>query len=154
MARRNNERYVRYYTFGSTAAKLDKAERKAALPEYKTNKKREPIAVDPVSLLGNAVAIVLALLMLVGMLQVAGTTAQVRELQTQVTALEMEQQMLREQYASGYDLEEVRVAAESMGMVPADEAVRVSVKVPAEPMEVQSLSWWDNLVLSLRQFFA
>lgn len=154
MARRNNERYVRYYTFGSTAAKLDKAERKAALPEYKTPKKREPIAVDPVSLLGNAVAVLLALLMIVGMLQVAGTTAQVRELQTQVTALEMEQQMLQEQYASGYDLEEVRVAAESMGMVPAEEAVRVSVKVPAEPMEVQSLSWWDNLVLSLRQFFA
>lgn len=154
MARRNNERYVRYYTFGSTAAKLDKAERKAALPEYKTAQKRKPIAFDPVSVLGNAVAILLALLMIVGMIQVAGTTAQVRELQTQVTALEMENQMLREQYASGYDLEEVRVAAESMGMVSAEEAVRVSVKVPAETMEVQTLSWWDNLVLSLRQFFA
>lgn len=153
MARRNNERYVRYYTLGSTAAKLE-AERKAALPEYKTPKKRKPIAVDPVSVLGNAVAIVLALLMIVGMIQVAGTTAQVRELQTQVTALEMEQQMLQEEYASLYDLNEVRVAAESMGMVSAEEAVRVSVKVPAETMEVQQLSWWDNVLASLRQFFA
>lgn len=154
MARRNNERYVRYYTLGSTAAKLDKAERKAALPEYKTPQKRKPIAVDPVSLLGNAVAIVLALLMIVGMIQVAGTTAQVRELQTQVTALEMEQQMLQEEYASLYDLNEVRVAAESMGMVPAEDAIRVSVKVPAETVEIQQLSWWDNVLASLRQFFA
>ena len=153
MARRNNERYVRYYTLGSTAAKLE-AERKAALPEYKTTQKRKPIAFDPVSVLGNAVAIVLALLMIVGMIQVAGTTAQVRALQTQVTALELEQQMLQEEYASLYDLNEVRVAAESMGMVPAEDAVRISVQVPAETVEVQQLSWWDNLVLSLRQFFA
>ena len=34
MARNKTERYVRYYTFGSTAAKLDRRERKAALPEY------------------------------------------------------------------------------------------------------------------------
>lgn len=153
MARRNNERYVRYYTFGSTAAKLE-AERKAALPEYKTAQKRKPIEIDPVSALGNAVAIVLAVLMLVGIFQVAGTAAQVRALETQVTALEMEQQMLQEQYASGYDLEEVRVAAESMGMIPAEDAVRVSVQVPAETVEVQSLSWWDSFVLTLRQFFA
>lgn len=154
MARRNNERYVRYYTFGSTAAKLDKAERKAALPEYKTPKKREPIEVDPVSLLGNAVAIVLAVLMIVGMIQMATTAARVRELETQITALELEQQMLQEQYESGYDLNEIRAAAESMGMVPAEEAVRVSVQVPAETLEVQSLSWWDGLLQSLRQFFA
>ena len=154
MARRYNERYVRYYTFGSTAAKLDKAERKAALPEYKTPQKRKPIAVDPVSLLGNAVAIVLALLMIVGMVQMAGTAAQVRAMEQEVLELELQQQMLQERYQSEYDLEEVRVAAESMGMIPAEEAVRVSVKVPAETVEVQSLSWWDNLVLSLRQFFA
>lgn len=154
MARRNNERYVRYYTFGSTAAKLDKTERKAALPEYKTPQKRKPIEVDPVSALGSAVAIVLAVLMLVGFFQVAGTTAQVRALETQIIALELEQELLQEQYQSGYDLDEVRVAAESMGMVPVEDAVHVSVKVPAETVEVQSLSWWDSIVLSLRQFFA
>ena len=154
MARRNNERYVRYYTFGSTAAKLEKAERKAALPEYKTTQKRKPINFDPVSVLGNTVAVLLAVLMLVGIVQVAGTAAQVRDMQTKVTALELEQEMLLEKYESGYDLEEVRIAAESMGMIPAEEAVRVSVQVPEVPMEVQTLSWWDSFVMGLRQFFA
>jgi len=154
MARKFHERYVRYYTFGSAAAKLDQTQRKAALPEYRNTPKRKPIAFDPVSMLGSAVAVVLAILMVVGIFQVAGTAAQVHELQAQVTALEMEQQLLQEKYAAGYDLNEVRVAAESMGMVPAEEAVHVSVKVPAEPMEIQQLSWWDTMLASLRQFFA
>lgn len=154
MARKYNERYVRYYTFGSTAAKLDRDERRAALPKYKSPEKRKPIAVDPVALVGNVVAIVLAVLMLIGMAQVAHTTAQVRELETQVISLEMEQELLQQKYESGYDLNEVRVAAESMGMVPAEEAIHISVNVPAETVVTQQLSWWDSMLLSLRQLFA
>ena len=154
MARKYHERYVRYYTFGSTAAKLDRDERRAALPKYKSPAKREPIPVDPIALVGNVVAIVLAVLMLVGMAQVAHTTAQVQQLQTQVISLELEQELLQQKYESGYDLNEVRVAAESMGMVPAEEAVRIRVNVPAETVVTQQLSWWDNVLLSLRQLFA
>lgn len=154
MARKYNERYVRYYTFGSTAARLDRDERRASLPQYKTPAKRKPIAFDPVAAVGNVVAVVLAVLMIVGMVQVAHTTAQVHALEAQVLSLELEQQMLMEEYQSGYDLDEVRAAAESMGMVPASEAEHVTVKVPTETVEVQSLSWWDNLLLNLRQFFA
>ena len=154
MARKFNERYVRYYTFGSTAAKLNRDERKAALPQYKSPEKRKPIAVDPVALVGNVVAIMLSVLMLVGMVQVAYTSAQVHELETKVACLEMEQELLRQKYESGYDLNEIRVAAESLGMVPAEEAVRIRVNVPAETAEVQTLSWWDSMILSLREFFA
>ena len=154
MARKYNERYVRYYTFGSTAAKLDRDERRAALPKYKSPEKRKPIPVDPIALVGNVVAVVLAVLMLIGMAQVAHTTAQVRELETQVISLEMEQELLQQKYESGYDLNEIRVAAESMGMVPAEEAVHISVNVPAETVVTQQLSWWDSMLLSLRQFFA
>ena len=154
MARNTTERYVRYYTFGSTAAKLDRRERKAALPEYKTPEKRKPIAVDPVALLGSAVAIVLAVLMLVGFVQVAHTSAQVRELETQVMTLELEQEQLRQKYESGYDLDEVRAAAESMGMIPAEDAIHVRVELPAETVRIETLSWWDSMLLSLRQLFA
>lgn len=154
MARKHNERYVRFYTLGSTAAKLEAQERRAALPNYKSAEKRKPIPFDPFAFVGSAVAVVLAVLMLIGMAQVAHTTAQVHALEAQVIGLELEQELLQQEYESGYDLNEVRVAAESMGMVPAEEAARVSVNVPAEVVEVQSLSWWDSFVLSLRQFFA
>ena len=154
MARKYTERYVRFYTVGSAAAKLETVERKAALPQYKAPQKRKPIAVDPVSLLGTAVAVLLAVLMLVGFAQVAHTSAQVRKLETQVMALELEQEQLQQKYEAGYDLNEVRAAAESMGMIPAEDAIRVRVAVPTETMQIETMSWWDSMLLSLRSFFA
>ena len=154
MARNKTERYVRYYTFGSTAAKLDRRERKAALPKYKTPEKRKPIAVDPIALVGSAVAVLLAVLMLVGFAQVAHTSAQVHKLETQVMTLELEQEQLRQKYENGYDLEEVRAAAESMGMIPAEDAIHVRVELPGETVQIETLSWWDSMMLSLRRFFA
>ena len=154
MARKTTERYVRYYTFGSTAVKLDRRERKAALPEYKTPEKRKPIAVDPIALVGSAVAVLLAVLMLVGFAQVAHTSAQVQKLQTQVMTLELEQEQLRQKYEAGYDLEEVRAAAESMGMIPVEDAIHVRVELPTDTIQIEHLSWWDSMLLSLRRFFA
>lgn len=154
MARKYTERYVRYYTFGSAAAKLEQQQKQAELPKYKAPQKRRPIAFDPFAVAGNAVAILLAVLMVVGLIQVAGTTAQVRELETKVAVLELEQQMLQERYESSYDLEEVRIAAQSMGMVQVQDADHVRLNIPAENQQVQQLSWWDSLLLSLRQIFA
>lgn len=154
MARNHTERYVRFYTVGSAAAKLESVERKAALPKYKTPEKRKPIAVDPVSLLGSAVAVLLAVLMLVGIAQVAHTSAQVHKLETQVMTLEMEQEQLQQMYEAGYDLDEIRAAAESMGMIPVEEATHIRVAVPEQTMQMETLSWWDSVMLSLRSFFA
>ena len=154
MAGKYNERYVRYYTFGSAAAKLEDQQRRAALPKYKAPQKRSPIAVDPVAFVGCVVAVVLAVLMVVGFIQVAVTQARVHELQTQVAILEQEQKMLQERYDSGYDLDEVRIAAQSMGMVEPEEVTHIRVNVPEQIEQNRQMSWWDSFVLSLRQFFA
>lgn len=154
MASKQTERYVRYYTFGSAAEKLDHQQIRPALPKMKPEKKRKPIAVDPVAFLGSAVAVVLAVLMLVGMIQLTITNAQVRQANTRVTALEQEQRMLLERYEEGYDLDEIRAAAESMGMIPAEEAARVQVEVQEQIREPLRLSWWDSLLANLRQIFA
>lgn len=153
MARKYNDRYVRFYTFGSTAAKLEQ-ERGASLPKYKKPPKRKPIPFDPVAFAGCTVVVLLAVLMAVGFFQVAHVTDQVHELQTQIVGLELEQQMLEERYQSGYDLNEIRVAAAAMGMVSAEEANRVQVEVPGQVIEVPRLSWWESLLMHLRQFFA
>ena len=154
MARKTTERYVRYYTFGSTAAKLDRDARRATLPKYHEPAKRKPLAVDPVSMLGSAVAVMLAILMVVGLIQVSVTAKAVREAETQVAVLQQEQKLLQEKYENSYDLEEIRVSAESMGMIPAEEAVHVGVKPPAETIQIQQLGWWESMLLSLRQLFA
>lgn len=154
MARNNTDRYVRFYTFGSTAVKVDDPRRTAKLPKYCKPEKRKPIPFDPVAFAGSIVAVLLAVLMVVGMFQVTAANAQVRELQTQLIALEQQEQMLLDRYYGSIDLEEVRVAAESMGMIPAEEANHVRVQVPAQSVQVQTLSWWDTMLASLRQFFA
>lgn len=154
MARKMNDRYVRFYTYGSTAVKVEDPRRTASLPKYQKPQKRKPIPFDPIAFAGNVVAVVLAVLMVVGFIQVAVTNAQVQELEVQLTALEQEAQMLEERYYGSFDLDEIRIAAESMGMIPAEEAVHVQIQVPAQTVEVQSLSWWDTMLASLRQFFA
>ena len=84
----------------------------------------------------------------------ATSAAQVRELETQLMVLEREEEILMERYHSGYDLEEVRTAAHSMGMIPVEEAERVHVDVPAVIVEAPQENWWDSLMVNLRQFFA
>ncbi len=153
MARRNDIQYVRYYTFGAAAQKLDTQERKATLPKYKPEK-RIPVPVDPVSILGSAVAIVLAVLMLVGLIQVHYTNYQVKMAEAEVITQERIHERLSEEYAASYDLDEVRVAAESMGMIPAEQALRVSVPVETPVQEPVQVSWWDSLLASLHQLFA
>ena len=154
MARNNYDRYVRFYTFGSTAVKVVDPRRTAKLPKYQKPRKRQPIPFDPVAFAGSVVAVLLAVLMVVGLVQVTSANAQVQELQTQLTGLQQQEQMLLEQYHSGFDLEEIRAAAESMGMVSVEEAAHIRVQVPTQSVQVQTLSWWDNMLASLRQFFA
>lgn len=153
MARKYNDRYVRFYTFGSTAAKLEQ-ERSASLPQDTKPVKRKPIPFDPVAFVGSAVAVLLAVLMVVGFYQVAHTTAQVHDMENRIVGLELEQQMLEERYKSGYDLNEVRIAAASMGMISAEDAKHVRVEFTNQVVEVQQLSWLESVLMNLRLFFA
>ena len=42
-----------------------------------------------------------------------------------------------------------------MGMIPAEEAPRIQVEIPVrQTPEIRTVSWFDDLLLSLRQFFA
>ena len=153
MARRYNDRYVRFYTFGSTAAKLEQ-ERSASLPKYTQPSKRKPIAFDPVAFVGCTVAVLLAVLMVVGFFQVSQVTAQVHQEQTRIMGLEKEQQMLEERYENGYDLNEVRAAALSMGMIPAEDAAHIRVQVSGQVIEIPQVHWWETVLMGLRHFLA
>jgi hypothetical protein len=154
MARKYNDRYVRFYTYGSTAVKVEDPRRAASLPKEQKAQKRKPIPFDPIAFAGNVVAIFMAILMIVGFCQVAVANAQVQKLEIQLAGLEQQEQMLLEKYYGSFDLEEVRVAAESMGMIPAEDAIHVRVELPGETVQIETLSWWDSVMLSLRRFFA
>ncbi len=148
MARRPTERYVRYYTIGSTSGKAQKQ-----LPKDRQAQPKKIIEIEPVAVAGNLVAVSLAALMAVGMMQVHQVNTEIRQMEAYIIGLERTEEKLEAEYKAGYDLEEVRLAAEKMGMIPAEDAVRVSVRVPEEQVEVVQLSWWETLLVNLRRFF-
>lgn len=154
MARSNDIQYVRFYTHGSTATQVALPEKTKPLQSPKAVK--APVAVlqlDGPAVVGITVAAIMIVCMAVGLLQLRAAEAEVKELQVHVSKLEVQNDALRTQYEHSYDLEEIRTAAESMGMVPMEQAQHITVSVP-EPVQVIDLTWWQALLEQFKAFFA
>ena len=67
--------------------------------------------------------------------------------------LEAENTYLQRQYSSSYDLNEIRLAAESMGLVPIEQVEHITVAVP-EIVEEEPISWWEGILLEIKALFA
>ena len=121
-------RYVQFYTAGSSAYKVElrKEQEWAPLPKFKPLKRVE-ITVDPVALIGCVVAVCMLILMAVGIQQLNRTRQEVAVLEHYVAQLTAENAELSRQYADGYDLEDIRRKAQDMGMIPAEEALQITL---------------------------
>ena len=156
MARSNDIQYVRYYTFGSAAQELELPEKKKAHPKPKVKKEQAAlplIKLDGLSTVGLAVAAIMLVCMIVGAIQVSRINAEAQELKLYVAQLEVRNADLQAEYDSGYDLAQVQIAAESMGLVPADQVQHITVSVP-ESAQDTDLSWWQQLLEQIQGFFA
>lgn len=157
MARSNEVQYIRYYTPGSAAEKVELPRLPKKQPRPKAApapKKTAPVVrVDGLAAIGIAVAAVMLLCMLMGCAQVYSLNRQIQDLEVYVSQLELRQESLEADYAHGYDLEEIRQAALSMGLVPKDQVEHVTVHIP-EMETVVEISWWENLLNTIREFFA
>lgn len=157
MARRNDIQYVRFYTAGTAAPRVaPKAEPQVVTHGPKKAAKRIPIPFDPVSVLGTTVALVMFVCVFVGLWQLSRVNTQVQEMETYISAVKAENSILQAEYRHGYDLEEVRAAAVSMGMIPADQAERITVPAvtPAPAEEAEPTTWWAEFWEDLRMLFA
>ena len=157
MANKPDIQYL-YYVPGSEAQVIEfkpaKKARKAktVLPKAVPQKKIR-MAVDRASMAGIAVAFVMAVLLAVGLWQYLDVCAEHREMSDKVILLQNENVRLQQQFEAGYDLEEIRIMAQAMDMVPQEEletiAIHVEVPVPeAEP------TWWENLCWYFEGLFA
>ena len=147
--------YVRFCTDGSAARQPvwepAPKKKKKNLPKPAVRKKID-LYLDPLAMVGLLLAVVMVFLMTVGAMQLY--RAQVREqaLQRYIQSLEEEKDALEEKYRDSYDLEQVRLIAESMGMVPRSQ---VPVIVIAEPEpEEQPMSFWEHIELFLVDLLA
>lgn len=121
-----------FYTYGSEARQIqpeeEKRQAKTRLPLARMEK-IEKIYVDPVALVGIAVAVVMLVVMALGAMQLQQDWAEYRQMSGYVSQLRQENAKLTRQYRESYDLDEIRVKAAALGMIPKEEAESMTVVV-------------------------
>jgi len=153
MARQFDVQYIRSYTDGTAARKLDvpqtvRSVRRSAAPK----KKKIVIRIDPLAILGITVAVVMMVLMAAGVTKLLGAQEEMLQMQSYVQTLNQENDRLQQEYDAGYDLENVRQTALALGMVPVENVSQVTIRVSVPPQEQPS--GWEQLRTFLAGLFA
>ena len=157
MARSNDVQYVRFYSYGSAAEKVElpvKEKKKITLPKPKLEQVSQKIMkMDALALTGIVVAAVMLVCMLIGLVQVNIANTKLQQAQVMVAQLEAENDRLKTEYEHGYDLAEIRISAEAMGMVPVEEVRHVTIQVPEAVVEEET-TWWEEWIQDFKDLFA
>lgn len=141
-----------FYVHGSEARQLELQERKkharSKLPMERL-RKVEVVYLDPVAIFGITVALVMLAVMVLGAVQIRNDWKDYQTMSGYVSRLNNENAKLKEEYRSHYDLEDVRVKAEALGMIPRNEleVKTVYVTIPERSPEMtwlEEVQWFVN----------
>lgn len=148
--------YVQYSVDGTAARKPEQspARRDETHMEMRRPAKRKVIMVDPVAVIGIAMAALMLLAMMVGLVQYNQALRQNRSMSAYVEQLQQQNLSLQQTYEDGYDLEQIRQIALEAGMIPVEDAQKVVVHVETEQEESTSLRFWETLTGFLTGMFA
>ena len=145
-----------FYIHGSEARQLEHQEKKkhakSKLPLERL-RKVEVIYLDPVAIFGIVTALLLLAVMTVGVLQIRDDWKDYQTMSNYVSRLNSENAELKADYRSQYDLEDIRVKAEALGMVPKSqlEVRTVYVTIPQPEPE---RTWLEEIQWFLSGLFA
>ena len=156
MAKKPEIQYVgQFYVYGSEAqAVAPKKRPQFQLPKPKLElEKIEKIYVDPVALIGLAVAVVMLVCMVVGACQIRSSWQEYKQMSHYLSELKRENARLEHNYYTSYDLQEVEAQAIAMGLVPLDQIPTLSVRVTVPVMEPEETAW-DEFVWFIQGLFA
>ena len=111
--------------------------------------------MDPVAIVGVLGVVCLLVALAVGGVQYLFLQHQTQQMQQYMETLQMENTQLQQTYEDGYDLDQIRDLANSLGLVPADQVqqVAVSVQVPQEQV-VTEMTFWESFTTFLAGLFA
>ena len=156
MAQRVDIQYVQFYTSGSAAkcvAPLTPVQT-GTLP--RTTKRRvRRVYVDPVAILGSAVAVCMLVMMLVGLSNLRAEQAKTAEMVAYVAQLQDENAALHARFEAECDLEQIEETARALGMVPREDVEHIAIDVELPPVEEeQPLSLWERIGTFLTGLFA
>ena len=157
MAKKSTDHYIRFYTDGSAARQMEPEipAKKSARPRQKKEHKQPVlIQMDPVALCSILVACVMFVVMALGCSVYHDAIAEERAMEAYVTQLQQRNEALDAIYRSGYDLQEVQEAAMAMGMVPASQAVHMTIEMDAAPQEETEQNFMQRITTFLAGLFA
>lgn len=145
MAAKPEIQYVgQFYVYGSEAEKLEpkrQEQRKKAVRPQAQAEQVKVISIDPVALIGLAVAVVMLVCLVVSALQIVDTWKEFDTVSRYMAQLKQENAALEHKYANGYDIVEVESAALALGMIPATEANTIILPVSVPQPEPEPSAW-------------
>ena len=148
MSQKPKIQYVgQFYIHGSEARQLElqekKKQAKSKLPLERL-RKIKVVYLDPVAIFGIVTALVMLTVMILGVLQIRDDWKEYRVMSNYVSRLNSENAELRADYRSQYDLEDIRIKAQALGMVPKSELEVRTVYVTI-PQPEPEMTWLDEL---------
>ena len=157
MSQKPKIQYVgQFYIHGSEARQLElqekKKQAKSKLPLERL-RKVEVVYLDPVAIFGIVTALVMLAVMILGVLQIRDNWQDYRIMSNYVSRLNSENAELQADYRSKYDLEDIRVKAQALGMVPRSELETQTVYVTV-PQPEPEMTWLEELQWFLTGLFA
>ena len=157
MSQKPKIQYVgQFYIHGSEARQLELQEKKkkakSKLPLERL-RKIEVVYLDPVAIFGIVTALVMLTVMILGVLQIRDDWKEYRVMSNYVSRLNSENAELQADYRSQYDLEDIRIKAQALGMVPKSDldvrTVYVTIPQPEPEMTwLAELQWFLSGLLA------
>ena len=149
MERKPDIQYIgQFYIHGSEARELARQEQekraKTMLPLFRQHRVRK-IFIDPVAVAGIAVAVVMMVVMIAGAINIHNAWTQYGRMAAFLEVLTQEHTALEQEYRAGYDVDDVREKALALGMIPAEEAETMQIRVSV-PARQKDPTWWEELV--------
>ena len=156
MSQKPKIQYVgQFYIHGSEARQLELQEKKKAKSKLPLERLRkvEVIYLDPVAIFGIVTALVMLTVMILGVLQIQDDWEEYRVMSNYVSRLNSENAEMWADYRSQYDLEDIRVKAQALGMVPKSElevrTVYVTIPQPEPEMTwLEEIQWFLSGLLA------
>ena len=156
MSQKPKIQYVgQFYIHGSEARQLELQEKKKAKSKLPLERLRkvEVVYLDPVAIFGIVTALVMLTVMILGVLQIRDDWEEYRVMSNYVSRLNSENAQLQADYRSQYDLEDIRVKAQALGMVPKSE-LEVRTMYVTIPQPEPEMTWLEEIQWFLSGLFA
>lgn len=147
MSQKPKIQYVgQFYIHGSEARQLELQEKKKAKSKLPLERlrKMEVIYLDPVAIFGIVTALVMLTVMILGVLQIRDDWQEYRVMSNYVSRLNSKNAEMWADYRSQYDLEDIRVKAQALGMVPKSELEVQTVYVTI-PQPEPEMTWLEEI---------